>query len=174
MGAGLGIRHSLRPLFCRGTSCKTRMHSRRGNAEMCVGERRYFRFGSRRPKHERRDPYAAADMRHKESRRTSRDTEAFRVREDDGVVVLFQAIHVFWHGCVPPFSIALEGPVVMGSCFRRNDGGTPTISCINIKPIPQVLGHYRAMWYPASHSLTARFDRPRFHYLIAAVEIFRP
>jgi hypothetical protein len=47
------------------------------------------------------------------------------VREDDGVVVLFQAIHVFWHGCVPPFSIALEGPVVMGSGFRRNDGGTP-------------------------------------------------
>jgi hypothetical protein len=31
----------------------------------------------------------------------------------------------------------------------------PTISCINIKPVPQVLGHSRAMWYPAVTLSTA-------------------
>jgi hypothetical protein len=33
--------------------------------------------------------------------------------------------------------------------------GVPTISCINVGPVPQALGHSRAMWYLAKHS----FDR---------------
>ena len=40
-------------------------------------------------------------------------------------------------------------------------GGIPTISCINIGPVPQALGHCRAMWYPASTLSTAIRDRPR-------------
>jgi len=34
-------------------------------------------------------------------------------------------------------------------------GFNPTISCINISPVPQVLGQFRAMWYLAGTS----FDR---------------
>jgi len=34
-------------------------------------------------------------------------------------------------------------------------GVSPTISCINVGPVPQALGHSRAMWYPASTLSTA-------------------
>src|ERR1700722_15894732 len=48
----------------------------------------------------------------------------------------------------------------------------PPISCINIRRLPQALGHRRAMWYPANTLSTAICDRPRCPSLVAAVEIF--
>ena len=60
---------------------------------------------------------------------------------------------------LPP-AVVVRVPAFAGTTRvgRRRDPGTPpspTISCINIRPLPQALGQVRAMWYLAN----ASFDR---------------
>src|ERR1019366_10764880 len=38
----------------------------------------------------------------------------------------------------------------------------PTISCINVRLVPQVLGHFGPIWYLASVTSTATHNRPQF------------
>src|SRR4051812_43288716 len=98
-------------------------------------------------------------MRGRHSSARSRRAARTGLRNDGALVIPGQALN---------YDVQLHIGESRDSGFAWRPGmtagpgtpATPTISCINIRPLPQALGQDRAMWYLAMPLTTATFDRP--------------